>query len=134
MSVREARGLPLLLDKVQAADEVVVLRRRIEVGGLVRPEREAASLPDLSGLRASVKLRGRALSHEITEARREQSVLTYVDTSVLAAFYCPDLLSQRAQRALSEEGERAISLTTLTTPSSVEGSWRAIVGCCRQPY
>jgi len=35
--------------------------------------------------------------------------LIYVDTSVLAAYYCPEPLSEQAQRALSEEGERAIS-------------------------
>ena len=61
MSVREARGLPLLLDKVQASDEVVVLRRRIEVGGLVRPEREAASLPDLSGPSSLGQIAGQGL-------------------------------------------------------------------------
>jgi uncharacterized protein len=35
--------------------------------------------------------------------------LIYVDTSVLAAYYCPEPLSERAQRALAEEGERTIS-------------------------
>ena len=41
VSVREAReGLRRLLDQVQAGDEVVVLRRGVEVGRLVRPERK----------------------------------------------------------------------------------------------
>ena len=71
VSVREAReGLRHLLDQVQAGDEVVVLRRGVEVGKIVRPERKAPPLPDLSRLRASVKLRGRALSQDIREARR----------------------------------------------------------------
>lgn len=71
VSTREARQrLRHLLEQVQAGDEVVVLRRGVEVGRLVRPERAKAPLPDLSGLRASVKVRGRALSEDLTEARR----------------------------------------------------------------
>jgi hypothetical protein len=35
--------------------------------------------------------------------------LIYVDTSVLAAYYCPEPLSRRAQQALHQEDERAIS-------------------------
>ena len=35
--------------------------------------------------------------------------MTYIDTSVLAAYYCPEPLSGQAQRALHEEDERAIS-------------------------
>jgi len=71
VSVREAReGLCRLLDQVQAGDEVVVLRRGVEVGRLVRPERKALPLPDLSRFRASIKLRGKPLSRCIREARR----------------------------------------------------------------
>ena len=70
VSVREARqGLRRLLDQVQAGDEVVVLRRGVEAGRLVRPERRTSPLPDLSDLRASVRLRGQPLSHDIREAR-----------------------------------------------------------------
>ena len=36
--------------------------------------------------------------------------MIYVDTSVLAAYYCPEPASDRAQRALSLEAERAVSL------------------------
>jgi hypothetical protein len=39
----------------------------------------------------------------------ERPVLIYVDTSVLAAYYCPEPLSESAQQALGIEGERAIS-------------------------
>lgn len=35
--------------------------------------------------------------------------MIYVDTSVLAAYYCPEPLSDRAQQALREGGEPAIS-------------------------
>jgi prevent-host-death family protein len=72
VSIREVRQrLRHLLEQVQSGDEVIVLRRGVEVGRLVRPERtKAPPLPDLSGLRASVKLRGRALSKDLTEGRR----------------------------------------------------------------
>jgi antitoxin (DNA-binding transcriptional repressor) of toxin-antitoxin stability system len=71
VSVREARErLRRLLDQVQAGDEVVVLRRGVEVGRLVRPERKSPPLPDLCGFRASIKIRGQALSESIGEARR----------------------------------------------------------------
>lgn len=72
VSVREARQhLRRLLDQVQAGDEVVVLRRGVEVGRLVRAERKTTTLPDLSTLRASIKLGGRALSQDIRQARRK---------------------------------------------------------------
>ena len=35
--------------------------------------------------------------------------MTYIDTSVLAAYYCPEPLSDLAQRALHQEDQRAIS-------------------------
>jgi len=71
VSIREARQrLRHLLDQVQRGDEIIVLRRGVAVGRIVRPERAKAPLPDLSGLRASVKLRGRALSEDLTEGRR----------------------------------------------------------------
>jgi hypothetical protein len=46
------------------------LRRGVEVGRLVSPKRTQLPLPDLSGHRASVKLRGRALSEDLRESRR----------------------------------------------------------------
>ena len=71
VSIREARQrLRHLLEQVQAGNEVIVLRRGVEVGRLIRPERARAPLPDLSELRASVKVQGRALSQDITEGRR----------------------------------------------------------------
>ena len=71
VSVREARRhFRLLLDQIQAGDEVLVLRRGIEVGRIVRPEQKKAPLPDLSAFRASIRLRGKPLSQEIAEARK----------------------------------------------------------------
>ena len=35
--------------------------------------------------------------------------MTYLDTSVVAAYYCPEALSARVQAALADETERAIS-------------------------
>ena len=71
VSVRKAReSLRRLLDQVQAGDEVVVLRRGVEVGKLVPPDRKTLPLPDLSSFRAAVKVRGRVLSRDIREARR----------------------------------------------------------------
>ncbi len=35
--------------------------------------------------------------------------MIYVDTSVLVAYYCPEPLSERAERALVHESERAVS-------------------------
>ncbi len=71
VSVRQAReNLRRLLNQVQAGDEVVVLRRGVEVGRLVRSKPRTSPLPDLSDLRASIKIRGKALSREVKEARR----------------------------------------------------------------
>jgi antitoxin (DNA-binding transcriptional repressor) of toxin-antitoxin stability system len=71
VSVREARqNFRRLLDQVQAGDEVVVLRRGVEVGRLVRPNRTSARLPDLDSFRASVKVEGRPLSQDVARNRR----------------------------------------------------------------
>ncbi len=71
VGIREVRQrLRQLLKQVQSGDEVVVLRRGVEVGRLLRPKRTKAALPDLTDFRASLKLRGRPLSHDILEARR----------------------------------------------------------------
>ena len=70
VSVRETRqSLQRLLDD-ELGSEVVALRRGVEVARFIRPERKVPSLPDLSGFRASIKLRGRPLSQCIQEARR----------------------------------------------------------------
>jgi prevent-host-death family protein len=71
VSVREARQhFRRLLDQVQAGDEVVVLRRGVEVGRLTKPKRKPVRLPDLDSFRAAIKVSGRPMSQEIIEARR----------------------------------------------------------------
>lgn len=71
VSIRETRQrLRRLLEQVQSGDEIVVLRRGVEVGRLLPPKRKPGDLPDLSDFRRSIKLRGRALSEEIEQARR----------------------------------------------------------------
>ena len=70
VSVREARqNFRRLLDQVQAGDEVVVLRRGVEVGRLVRQKRNPARLPNLDPFRASVKVEGRPLSQDVAMSR-----------------------------------------------------------------
>ena len=71
VGIREARQrFRLLLEHVQAGDEIVVLRRGREVGRLVPPPPKLVRAPDLSDFRASLKLRGLALSRDIRAERR----------------------------------------------------------------
>ena len=71
VSVREARQhFRRLLDQVEAGEEVIVLRRGVEVGSLTKPRRKNVRLPDLDSFRASIKVSGRPLSREIIETRR----------------------------------------------------------------
>lgn len=71
VGIREARqDFRLLLEQVQAGDEIVVLRRGREVGRLVPPQRRPQPAPDLTEFRASLEMRGPALSKAIREARR----------------------------------------------------------------
>lgn len=71
VSVREARqNFRRVLDQVRAGDEVVVLRRGVEVGRLSGAKREPMRLPDLNSFRASIKISGGPLSREIIKARR----------------------------------------------------------------
>ncbi len=71
ISVKEARQqLRALLKQVQAGEEVAVLRRGVEVARLLPPRRRRARLPDLAGLRASVRISGRPMSTEVIAGRR----------------------------------------------------------------
>ena len=71
VSVRDARRrLRVLLDAVRNGEEVAVLRRGVEVARLIPAPRPSASLPDLSELRASVRLRGRRMSADVIASRR----------------------------------------------------------------
>lgn len=71
VSVREARErLRAVLERVQAGEEIAVLRRGVEVARLVPPPRQPQRVPDLADLRASVRVRGRPMSAEIIADRR----------------------------------------------------------------
>ncbi|MGH9326773.1 MAG: type II toxin-antitoxin system Phd/YefM family antitoxin [Terriglobia bacterium] len=71
VSVREAReNFRRLLDQVQAGDEVIILRRDVEVARLAGPQRSRARLPDLDSLRASVKMGGQPLSRIVVQERK----------------------------------------------------------------
>jgi prevent-host-death family protein len=71
VSVRDARRqLRVLLDVVRGGEEVAVLRRGVEVARLVPAPRPFVPLPDLSELRASVRLRGRRMSADVIASRR----------------------------------------------------------------
>ena len=71
VSVREARqNFRRLLDQVEAGEEIIVLRRGVEVGRVTKPKRKTVRLPDLDTFRASIKVSGRPLSREIIETRR----------------------------------------------------------------
>jgi prevent-host-death family protein len=73
VSVREAReNLKSLLDRVASGEEVVLLRRGKEVARLVPPKSGRRRLPSLEKLRASIALKGRPLSADVVQARREE--------------------------------------------------------------
>ena len=72
VSVREARErLRAILERVQAGEEIAVLRRGVEVARLVPPPRQPKRAPDLADLHAAVRVRGRPLSAEIIADRRK---------------------------------------------------------------
>ncbi len=71
VSIRDARRqLRVLLDDVQGGEEIAVLRRGVEVARLVPAPRRLAPLPDLTDLRASVRVRGRPMSADVIAGRR----------------------------------------------------------------
>jgi prevent-host-death family protein len=71
VGIREARQrLRLLLEQAQSGDEIVVMRRGVEVGRLVPPKSKTGLIPDLNEFRASIRMRGTPLSREVCDARR----------------------------------------------------------------
>jgi antitoxin (DNA-binding transcriptional repressor) of toxin-antitoxin stability system len=87
VSVREAREkFRRLLDLVQGGDEVVVLRRGVEVAKLVQSHRNRTRLPDLDSLRASVKMAGRPQPGD-RQRTPERPVLTYAPLRMLDALH-----------------------------------------------
>lgn len=72
VTVREARaGFRALIERAQAGEEIVILRRGKEVARLVPPGRKSAAFPDLTAFRASVALAGEPLSETVVRQRRD---------------------------------------------------------------
>jgi len=70
--IREARrNLRALIERVEAGEEIVILRRGKQVARLVPPEREPRRFPDLTQFRASISLRGEPPSEIVIRERRE---------------------------------------------------------------
>jgi prevent-host-death family protein len=72
VSVKEAReNLKSLIDRVAAGEEVILLRRGKEVARLIPPKSGGKRLPSLKDFCASIAVKGRPMSEEVTRARIE---------------------------------------------------------------
>lgn len=72
ISVREIReNLRVYLDRAEAGEEFVVLRRGKEVARIVPPIREPKEAPDLTEFRKSIKLRGEGPLDALLKLREE---------------------------------------------------------------
>ena len=72
VSIREARAeLRALLERVQAGEEIAILRRGREVARLVPPRRVPGRFPDLTEFRASIRLAGEPASETVARSRRD---------------------------------------------------------------
>jgi prevent-host-death family protein len=74
ISAKEARSkLSSLLKKVEAGDEIVIVRRGKRVARLTATENRMKQLPSLKDFRASLKIKGTTvgamISREMEEAR-----------------------------------------------------------------
>lgn len=70
VSVKEARNnIGKLLDRTQQGEEILISRRGQKVARLVPVDVSEKRLPDLSDFRASVAVRGAALSQTVIDAR-----------------------------------------------------------------
>lgn len=66
INVKEARqNLRAVIDRVEAGEEVVLLRHGRPVARLTAPEPAAERLPSMARLRGSIHLAGRPLSVEV---------------------------------------------------------------------
>lgn len=70
INVKEARDkIKTLLDRVEAGEEIVILRRGKEVARLVPAAEAERRLPSLDEFRRSIRLRGRSMSRVVAEER-----------------------------------------------------------------
>lgn len=73
INVKDARSrLRSLLDRVEAGDEVIILRRGKEVARLVPPEGKGKPLPSLKEFRASIRIIGEPLIDTVIQERQEE--------------------------------------------------------------
>jgi prevent-host-death family protein len=59
------------LDRAEAGEEIVIMRRGREVARLVPPRRGSKTFPDLTEFRSSIELRGEPMSETVIRQRRE---------------------------------------------------------------
>ena len=72
VTIREMRSnLRALIERAEAGEEIVILRRGRKVARLVPPPREPARFPDLTAFRASIALKGEPVSDTVIRQRRE---------------------------------------------------------------
>ena len=72
VTVKETRQkLREMLDRAQAGEEILIVRRGRPVAKLVPLQVGERPLPDLTPFRASIRVRGAPLRREVLRARRE---------------------------------------------------------------
>ncbi len=72
VSVKELReDLRSYIERAEAGEEIVILRRGKEVARLAPPEKEGGRFPDLTEFRASIELKGEPMSGTVIRQRRE---------------------------------------------------------------
>lgn len=73
VNTRDARRrFKALLDRVEAGEEIILLRRGKPVARLVPAGLEQVPPPPLASFRSSLAVRGRSLREEVVAAREEQ--------------------------------------------------------------
>ena len=73
INVKETRRLlKTLLDRAEAGETITIARRGEVVARLVPPSRHPRRLPSLSGLRRSIKRKGRFLSRIVINSRLDE--------------------------------------------------------------
>lgn len=72
VNVRDVpRNLRALIERVEAGEEIVILRDGKAVARLVPPDREPKQFPDLTEFRASIKIKGETPLEALLNMRTE---------------------------------------------------------------
>jgi prevent-host-death family protein len=73
VNIREARAsISTLVERARKGEEVMILRRGKKVARLVPVESAHKSLPDLSGFRDSIAIKGGPLSQAVIDGRNQE--------------------------------------------------------------